>query len=1095
MARRIWDIHIIERSGERLRERILHQQRQTYPKLHQRLRPSKLTRASLENVSINPWGACTDEQSSLRRSRSLAFSRDNLFSSLELDVDGRGGRRRSQLIPRAKLIDRSSIRENRFKGSSVENLQKFESSRTRRHSTLIPPDYSPPESCYTGRQRQRQKKNQGNLFLRISPEPSGKHETIRRVSYEDLPELSLPNYYPDARYDTDNTDNISLTDNISSISPGNSSKTKYPFELRWEKSEQYESIPYDENIILSTNKTLYESLDNKPRTIRNPTPYHEKYGEINPNSLKTTDELPDEKSPEETDSNLDEINLNNEHYNKIPDKEYLSISEIEESVRIPEQTTNKNSAEEETSNAENNNPPKTLIDVPAGSQESEEYKTVVSVEAPAPEIQENNEDKNNSEQTAKEFKSHSHNYLREFLETQKGSRKPLQNFLSKKFTNLTRKTAKDPTNLKENRFHSLPDITASKNLRKCEKIDRKLRKCEQSNHPVSSQETSNRFIVNIGRHFDITANNSTPIDFEVKISKVPKEINKHVDDLRSDEQFLAAVKNLKETLHGSQVSLDENENILKPDVASLNSKESDYQNDKEHSEMALLYCQDECSKEFHEKLGTMRNYWNKMVGSESSVTNNDPNHAICDEAEIKSRVEDAKKKFEMPEEKKEEKPQNKVQLTKQLFEPKPTVEKTGKISPIIKETCNYFENSTSKSFYENDRSFESLCPTSVEIIDAKNNKIDKKNVDIQQKTHKSLKKSISVCTKPEFDHVRYKLVKSDMFQKKIFANCDKDSQFEGLMQYLQDYSFQELLDNNIIIIEPIRSKVPYEPSSCVKSMKNVTSMVHKNHKEESDNKSTLNRHFFYHPIRVNKEVNDDELPNPDTVRQVRQFFEGGVKKSESVLDSNTTTKENTLSNIDPDKDRCSATDSNSHMSNMSDFGSQENLYDSIDNEIYCEYVSEDILEKIREHGTTVTYYGGRVVDQKAGQHVLTKTIMDEIRNNENMCKDCNNCQSNGEEKNDEGEKENGKKESYRGIKFRILKSNSCSSRLELVGKENMQETKKKFISQHQKLTKQMNSRKKDNAIEEVNIEKETDHEDKFNEKNAINESKEADSQR
>lgn len=38
-------------------------------------------------------------------------------------------------------------------------------------------------------------------------------------------------------------------------------------------------------------------------------------------------------------------------------------------------------------------------------------------------------------------------------------------------------------------------------------------------------------------------------------------------------------------------------------------------------------------------------------------------------------------------------------------------------------------------------------------------------------------------------------------------------------------------------------------------------------------KNGIKRHFFYHPIRVNKELLDEELPTPDTVRNARKLFE------------------------------------------------------------------------------------------------------------------------------------------------------------------------------------------------------------------------------
>ncbi|KAJ8916205.1 hypothetical protein NQ315_016344 [Exocentrus adspersus] len=983
----------------------------------------RFKRGSLENVS-HPWGEPGfDAQSSLRRTRSLAVDGERIFSSL--DYSG-SGQRRSQLIPRARLITRSSVRENRFK----ENL---DASRLWRRSqpSISPPDYSPPQPSYIDQRRQLQTIEHdiySYASLQNIPETTRQEDSLDsnydnrtstnspcKVSYEDLPELSLPNYYPDSKYDTDNTDNFSVIelDNVSSVSLDNQdSKTEFPSFDNLEFNR--ESISYDENIVLAAKKSLSES---KPKTIRRPTPYSESlhsYGTVNPNSLS------DEETTEvgvETDKNQDEVN---EDVARV-----IEVNIGKDSSDCSSLTsTGRNSPCKLVEEERCETPIKTLIEVAADDEA--EYKTVVSVDT--------RPEKKEEKHSRREGKHHSHNYLREFLETQKGSRKPLQNFIAKKFSNLSRKGSKDASNLSDNQFHSLPDITVSKNLRKCEKIDRKLRKCEKSAQFLKSSPAENRFIVNIGRHFDITANSNIPVDFEVKIAKVPKK-NKKQAGTKTDEQLLAAVKSLKETLHGSQLHLDENQNVSKPEVVSVTTKDM---------------AQNECtSKEYKEKLGTMRNYWDKMVGN--AVTKEETT-STCKVVDLHTKVEDVKRMFEPNNEKQEEKPPSKVQLTKQLFEPKPVPEKVEKISPLIKETCNYFENNVS-SYFDNERQFESLCPSAVEIVDKPKAK---------PRSKKPACKTKSSCEPPEFDHVRYKVVKSDLFQKKIFAKCEKESQFDGLMQYLQDYSFQELLiDNNIVIIEPIRSKVHYEPA---KSSKNATPSSRKRLEEAEEDKPGLNRHFFYHPIRVNREVNDDELPNPDTVRQVRQLFEGGLKRCKSSEHLEEEEEEEKVedkyrsNSTDPDKDRCSATDSNSH----SDTGSQENLYDSIDNEIYCEYVSEDILEKIREHGTTVTYYGGRVVDQKEGQPVLTKAIMEEIRNNEKRCRDCSNCRKYALEK----AADNKNKEEYVGVKFRILKSNSCSSRLELVGAEDVQEAKKKIISQHKKSSKKKTVEKDKNAINE-----------------------------
>lgn len=74
-------------------------------------------------------------------------------------------------------------------------------------------------------------------------------------------------------------------------------------------------------------------------------------------------------------------------------------------------------------------------------------------------------------------------------------------------------------------------------------------------------------------------------------------------------------------------------------------------------------------------------------------------------------------------------------------------------------------------------------------------------------------------------------------------------------------------------------------------------------------------------------------------------------------------------------------------------------------------VSEDVLRKIRACGTTVTYFGGRVIARSGAGPVrspMTMAIMEEIRRSARPILPL-------------------------GLKFRLVKSNSCGSRLELAG--------------------------------------------------------------
>lgn len=50
---------------------------------------------------------------------------------------------------------------------------------------------------------------------------------------------------------------------------------------------------------------------------------------------------------------------------------------------------------------------------------------------------------------------------------------------------------------------------------------------------------------------------------------------------------------------------------------------------------------------------------------------------------------------------------------------------------------------------------------------------------------------------------------------------------------------------------------------------------------------------------------------------------------------------------------------------------------------------KDILEKIRECGSSVTYYGGRVLNNQSPEvSPMTKAIMREIHNDNNICDVC-----------------------------------------------------------------------------------------------------------
>ncbi|XP_066586593.1 dentin sialophosphoprotein isoform X2 [Prorops nasuta] len=400
----------------------------------------------------------------------------------------------------------------------------------------------------------------------------------------------------------------------------------------------------------------------------------------------------------------------------------------------------------------------------------------------------------------------------------------------------------------------------------------------------------------------------------------------------------------------------------------------------------------------------------------------------------------------------------------------------------------------------------------------------------QEKKHSSLTRSKSCMDSmecqdlPEFDHVRYKIVKSNVFGKNMF-NCSKsDVTYEGLLQYLREYSFQELLlDNNVVIIEPVRAE-PVELKSFGNNRNGanckIAGAIQKPKRKEANDKSevadetdkgvkctkqsSIRKHFFYHPIRINRELIDDELPDPDTVRNVRQMFEDTLKKkSKHELDPSKNRKSfrtkdsNFESRLDDESEkweisrsrsssrakdltRLFESKSSSRMSGSKDDpesphsesktrvlaqcfesrsgqtspsesnslkkiiryqqshhwdagsvssgvssdypdtdpGSGAHCTSSEDEDIDCHYddgvhgkgpghyVSQDVLKKIRECGTSVTYYGGKVVNTCNGP--LISPIMPGRAKKLNKGSDY--------------------------VKFRLVKSNSCDSRLELTGR-------------------------------------------------------------
>lgn len=987
---------------------------------------SKIQERSLENVSNTKGEASIESSPNLRRCKSLALTKEDIFNSFETSFDGRQNRR-AQLIPRVKLSNKTT------------GEQRYRSQRASNEELHLRPHRRKTDAKFEQSSGRLSRQKTGPIIPPRTAEEKEFDDRLdchpRSYRFTEVPaDLKLPNFYPDSRYDSDVTDNTSTLDNIFAdkkkyLSCDNLFTQNFP--------EEPESIPYDENIVLSKNRSFHSSLQDtifkKPKTIRRPSTLNsEEYfsvtccrnDKIDGKSTSTNEHEPQNDSINnvllamkdvltKNGEKDDEINSSNVYaaveINPVYEKNYYEPTKNEQFSEICELSTHQKRHS-------------TKLEIYDVNHNSKNTETVVCVDTVST--------LNSTNYEAKETEQkHSHKYLREFLESQKGSKKPLQNFLTNKILNLSRRNSKDKeTNSVDNLFSPLPDIAACNNLKKCDKIDRRLRKCDKIS---KSGESDNRFIVNIGKHFDVT-NNNIPVDFELKLAKVPKR-NKIYRD--TSQAIIQAIQDLKTTLGENKGQIDS-----KPEVIAVQKKTFV---DLESNEKGKMI-KNEAAVEYLDKLENMSNTWKKHIGYRDDNRQN----SECEASKAKTKIEVLKSEsIESPEITEQ---MNMVRKTKEIFEKK-IEQKLNEHSTPFKSSKGIFQN----PIFEKEHTFESLNSNNVEVDESKNAKQNNRQ-------NNQITKSLSISY-PEFDHVRYRVVKSNLFQKKFFANYEKESQFEGLMQYLQDYSFQELLmDNNIVIIEPIRTTLIRESQNKNQNPSKNIPPLSTTKIESKNDKQTLRKRFFFHPIRVNKEVNDDELPNPDTVKQVRQIFE---KNQKNIIDPIKKGTEIRSSYIDiPEKDNFPV---NTFSSKKSELFSEKN-WDAYDDEACCEqqYITEDMMEKIRKYGTTVTYYGGRIVRKQSSHESLTNVILEEIRNNV---------------KNDHHTKCDTPEENkmHQKLRFKLVKSNSCSSRMELVGTKNLALSKQNYLNNREK-SKQLRENTEDKITIHNNNGRETSNENEIN---------------
>ncbi|KAL0891917.1 hypothetical protein ABMA27_015165 [Loxostege sticticalis] len=608
-------------------------------------------------------------------------------------------------------------------------------------------------------------------------------------------------------------------------------------------------------------------------------------------------------------------------------------------------------------------------------------------------------------------------------------------------------------------------------------------------------------------------------------------------------------KNIVNTSNNTTELTKSEENLnVKVDINSEAKEE--IKNDKnENSVKEKLHNAIKTDIEYQEKLNSVKNYWSRLIDkspdakcqpeqkSENSIKNEDLNNnnnqndknteeksppEVSVGSIIKSlesvKIVDSIRKIS----------QTKLHLWKD------ETEKVKSDSEIEETPLEKIVKDTETQIYEKPKPKKlepDLCRDTPEIEIVELTSEDNQNMKTQATLIKA-KGYEKGCD--EFDHVRYKVMKSELFKNSMIANYRKEAQFDGLLQYLQDYSFQELLvNNNIVIIEPVRTKVEPVPRKNTDTCKIPPTLLKKNENSCSHvdkSKNAIRRHFFYHPIRVNKEIIEEELPNPDTVKKVRNLFEdtlkmktpmtqdpplvdetmgltrratsyrnlseetkgsriGGRKKviRQLTIDTNFGNKKwdnaslssgvssGDLSSNNEFENEALSPYSHKNLKDNSYSSSDEYLCDSMSQDFCCEsqYVSPDILKKIRECGTSVTYYGGKVLNSKTGSSVspMTKAIMEEIKSLQKNCsRDCYSCQTKcrgnrcsclvadkhkqivSEKQKVSGPAESvtqtqnkvNRTEGFPGFKFKLVKSNSCSSRLELTGTDDSKNPRVKY---------------------------------------------------
>lgn len=186
-------------------------------------------------------------------------------------------------------------------------------------------------------------------------------------------------------------------------------------------------------------------------------------------------------------------------------------------------------------------------------------------------------------------------------------------------------------------------------------------------------------------------------------------------------------------------------------------------------------------REFRHKVNSMRNYWSKLADDDDDDDNDDVDYGHCNDvvpekdtstlslASIKAKAQSpiVKKKSLDESTKATKTPSDMSQESREV-----------EVRPVTRITSNSTlkRASSARSLKPNEREELNSFTPCVEIVE-----LDQKQATIVK---------VQGTDSDDFDHVRYKVMKSDTFQKNILSPTRKEARMDGLLQYLHDFSFQ-----------------------------------------------------------------------------------------------------------------------------------------------------------------------------------------------------------------------------------------------------------------------------------------------------------------